>query len=450
MNNENNKVNQTENTKKKEKNDNGGKKVALNRVLTVVLVVICFCATFAGGYFSHYLFDSHNSMVAKDIVTMMEQVGYIYDPVTGEEREITEQEIADALVEAFLDDYAAYYTAEEYKAVQENKKGNYSGTGVAFFNVEDLVIDHVILNSPCDWAGVKAGDILVSAVNSAGETVSFYTLADYFKFVNEIETNKPFELTVSRNGQLNSVTIAKENYVKSYVYYCDSGVEYKFLSQGGATPKGKEIALGSSMITDDSIGYIRLDGFEGGAASQIGDTLKFMKSRGKTKLILDLRDNGGGAMKIFTEIASYFIDNGGKAKSPIAYSVGKLGEETYSTDKNRFSDFLDKMVILGNKNTASASECLIGAIVTYGDLTDGIQSVIVEKDSLGVAKTYGKGIVQTTYQLVSGGSFKLTTEKIMWPDKKTSIHGVGITAQMGATVAENGSALSDAITMLKN
>ena len=124
---ENNKENQTEITKKQEKNGNGNKKTVLKRVLTIVLAVVGFCAAFAGGYFSNYIFNSRNSMVARDIVSIMEDVGYIYDPVTGEEREITEKEVAYALVNAMLDDYAAYYTAEEYKAVKENAKGNYGG-----------------------------------------------------------------------------------------------------------------------------------------------------------------------------------------------------------------------------------------------------------------------------------------------------------------------------------
>ena len=56
------------------------------------------------------------------------------------------------------------------------------------------------------------------------------------------------------------------------------------------------------------------------------------------------------------------------------------------------------------------------------DATD----IILEQSKEGVAKTYGKGIMQTTYKLISGGALKLTTAKIYWPDKTTSIHGVGV------------------------
>ena len=62
----------------------------------------------------------------------------------------------------------------------------------------------------------------------------------------------------------------------------------------------------------------------------------------------------------------------------------------------------------------------------YGDLLTN-DKVILEKDASGIAKTYGKGIMQTTYILTNGGAFKLTTAKIYWPDATTSIHGVGFT-----------------------
>ena len=82
------------------------------------------------------------------------------------------------------------------------------------------------------------------------------------------------------------------------------------------------------------------------------------------------------------------------------------------------------MCVLANKNTASASECLIGALLYYGDLLTK-EKVILEEDATGVAKTYGKGIMQSTYILTNGGAFKLTTAKIYWPDATTSIHGIG-------------------------
>jgi hypothetical protein len=73
--------------------------------------------------------------------------------------------------------------------------------------------------------------------------------------------------------------------------------------------------------------------------------------------------------------------------------------------------------------------------------------VVVEKNANGIAKTYGKGIMQTTYSLWFGGAFKLTTAKIYWPDKTTSIHGTGVVKE-GLNAAEKGQALKNGLELL--
>ena len=84
-----------------------------------------------------------------------------------------------------------------------------------------------------------------------------------------------------------------------------------------------------------------------------------------------------------------------------------------------------KIAVLADENTASASECLIGAMLDYGTLT---RDALVITETNGVARTYGKGIMQTTYvNFTHGDALKLTTAYIFWPQSHTSIHGIGIT-----------------------
>ena len=428
-----------------EKTSKKGKGV-LKKTLSVILAVVIVCISFAGGYFSNYLFNSKNSLLARDLVSIMEKVGYIYDPLTGQTREITDEEIGDALVNAILDQYSAYYTDEEYKTITQNANGNYGGVGIGFYD-DDLSVDIVYMNSPADRAGLKAGDVFVRAFKNGQDVTNFLDIDNVMQFVSGLGADEYGYFTVMRGSEEIEVSFKKENYQRSYVYYSDDQMQYKFFTVGGKL-KGVESSVESSNITASDVGYIFLDNFAGDAGEQMEQALNYMESRGKTKLILDLRENGGGYMDVLTTIASYFIYNGGKTRSSVAFSQSKTGMEEYKTDKNRFQNFIDKMVILANENTASASECLIGAVVNYGDLVDGISSVIVEKNSFGVAKTYGKGIMQTTYLLVSGGAFKLTTAKVLWPDKTTCIHGVGVTQSMGCTVAENGFAIDAALAAL--
>ena len=82
----------------------------------------------------------------------------------------------------------------------------------------------------------------------------------------------------------------------------------------------------------------------------------------------------------------------------------------------------------------------------YGERFN-MDRLIIEKNADGVAKTYGKGIMQTTYELIGGGAFKLTTAQIMWPDNKTCIHKKGIIANQENAV-EPSDAISRAIAVL--
>ena len=171
--------------------------------------------------------------------------------------------------------------------------------------------------------------------------------------------------------------------------------------------------------------YVCFTQFEGDAAEQMESALDFMKERGRSKLILDLRDNGGGYMDILTKIAAMLVYNGGQGNFLVAYADAKTGGIPFNTSAYNYKDHIEEIVVLADENTASASECLIGVLASYGE-NFSLDNLVTIKNAKGVGKTYGKGIMQTTYQLISGGAFKLTTARVLWPDKKTCIHGVGI------------------------
>ena len=422
------------------------KNSTLNKVLTWIIAVVSLALAFTGGYFSNYIIRGKNVGVASDIVSLMDKVGFIYDPVTGEEREITGEEIGDALVNAFLDDYSAYYTKEEYEGKVSQGAGNYWGIGVEFY-YSDTQVDVVIGNSPADHAGMLAGDIIVSGQSVENtEKVYFNTASEIILFLIDCPIGKDITLDIVRNGQEMQLVVATRPYIASYVTYYDSDIKYSFKGQGVNKPIGTETENTECEIIDSDVALIRLDAFEGDASEQMKDALTYMKSRGRSKLILDLRNNGGGFMDTASEIGSYFIDNGGKRKSVFAYAMGKTGTETFTTPKNNCFTNLEKMVVLANENTASASECLIGALVHYKEVLKDITDIVLEENDKGVAKTYGKGIMQTTYKLVSGGALKLTTAKIYWPDKKTSIHSVGV---LDGTPAKKTEVISVALDKLR-
>ena len=431
--------NQTPNTTDNEKRINGKK------ILTVIIAVLLFSLTFLGGYLSSYLFRSKPNSTAFDIIKLMEQVGYIYDPVTGEEREITQEEIGDALVNAYLDQYSAYFTEQEYNDYQSQGAGNHRGVGVAFYS-NLPVVDQVIGNSPAEKAGLRKGDILLSGKSGeTGEVITFTTSQNAVDFIASADDSLDIYFEGERAGEKFTIKLKKSEYVCSYVWYYDSEKKLNFSSSGKEKPQPTYSENTEKIINSDKIAYIRLSSFEGDSFEQMERALSYMKERGRTRLVLDLIDNGGGYMDIATKIASCFINNGGARNSVVAVSKGKTGENVFYTDKNRFFSHIEKMCVLANENTASASECLLGVLVHYKDLLKSESDVILEKNAQNQYKTYGKGIMQTTYKLLSGGALKLTTAKIYWPDYKSSIHGVGFT---NGTHADKGRAFSVALEKL--
>ena len=409
--------------------------------LAIVMLILSFC----GGFLTSCVISGKTAGTISTIVSIMENVGYIYDPVTGEKRELTEEDYADAIVNAFLDDYSTYYTPEEYQKVIEESTGSYAGVGVGFYDASTTVVSSIVKNSPADKSGLSEGDKILSAScdDNFKEFSNAYEIIEFLKGCADFADIK---LTVEGKGE---ISVTKTSYYASYVTYYDSEKCFEFVSDYGAQPTGTERDKNAdeyAEITASDVAYIKFDLFEANAAVQLGQALNYMKSRGRTKLVFDLRNNGGGYMDVLTNVASYFIKNGGSKKSVVAYAIDKSdGRQAFSTSANKFQNFISSMTVIANENTASASECLLGALLTYGELVNSNDKVILEKNSSGVAKTYGKGIMQTTFMLLNGGAFKLTTAKIYWPDASTCIHGTGF---LDGTAAESENALATAIEKL--
>lgn len=396
------------------------------KIVLSLAVALSIVVAFIGGYFSRYLFDRRSATISSEIINIIESVGYVIDPNTGECMDFSEKDFADAIVNGLLDGYSAYYTKEEYELVLAEGKGRYDGVGIGFFN-NDLVIDKVFGNSPADLAGVKTYDKIVAGRMGDSEKQTFENIYDVLAFLGQIKEQELVTIIVERTGVTEQIELSfkKSAYVSSYVDYYDNENAYLFRTGEDGKLYPKEFKGEGNALLDDNTAYVYIYGFEGDVAKQFTTALNYMKQRGKTKLILDLRNNGGGYMDALIEIASFLIDNDGQKRTIIAYAQGKDGYEEYSTSKNNYCDFIKNISVIANENTASASECLIGAMLHYGDNFSDKQ-LIVEKNDEGQARTYGKGIMQATYRLISGGAFKLTTARVLWPDKTTCIHGKGI------------------------
>ena len=418
---------------KNKKTDGSIEKVLLPIILTIVII-----AAYIGGFFTSSCISPKAVDDTKEVVWYIHKYGYIYDQSTGGFKDFDEQDYADALVKGLLDEYSNYYTKEEYQKILNEDAGRKNGIGLTFIS-NGTTIFSVIGNSPADVAGMRAGDLLVKGQIDGGEEKIFSDINDIIDFFALAKSNSKYYLTVNRGGVELNFNLTATDYKTAYVTYYDSENKVVFRTENGLLiRKEQEISSDDIMngVLSADTAYIKLDVFEGNASYQMGRVLAYMKDKNKTKLILDLRDNGGGNIDILTEIASMLIYNQGKSNNLIAYSQGKNENESYYSGVNLFNQDITAISVIANRNTASASECLIGAMLHYGGQFSA-DRLVIEKGSDGVARTFGKGIMQTTYLLSNGGALKLTTARILWPDKTTCIHKTGIIAS-GENATEKG------------
>ncbi len=399
-------------------------KIKNKKILSIISIITAFILTFFGGYFSHYLFDSKNVSVARDVIRIMQNVAYIVDPETGEPVDIDYEDIADSIVSGLNDKYAVYYTKEEYQKIKSMDRGERVDFGFGFYS-EGLTIDKVNGNSPAFKSGIRQGDTILGGKKIDGDYFAFSNYLEFSQFMSTVYLGDEIVLKIQRESEQKEFSLTAEKYSIAYVSYYDNQTAIYFEGEfeERLTPKAVENEKNPLLSPDTAL--ISLSAFEGDAFSQLKTALEVMSERGRSKLILDLRNNGGGSMDVLEDVASLLIYNGGKDKTLIAYSEGKKSNESFYFNKNNYFSNVNKISVIANQNTASASECLIGAMIHYGQHFS-LNNLVVTKNDGEEAKTFGKGIMQTTYLLLSGGALKLTTARILWPDKTTCIHGKGI------------------------
>lgn len=327
------------------------------------------------------------------------------------------------------DKYAKYYTEEEYDKDKEQDKGNYLGFGFRFFTGTNKIYS-AVYNSPAERAGIKAGGII--------KTITYnnfvYEIQDYedvSRALSSVKTGEQaifyIEREIPDGLEELTLTLTKEEYKAGYVRYFDNERELKVRTNESGDYYLKEFTQNKNALLDDKTACIEITEFSGDLAYQLDLALGFMKDNKKEQLILDLRNNVGGRLNILQEVCALLLPSSAKRGDLLVLAKQKNGEKEYCLKNQGENDFIKNTVVLANYNTASASEALIGAMHYYGAGGFNLSKLVCEyNESRKDYSTFGKGIMQTTYGLTSGGALKLTTAKIYWPDKSTCIHDTGI------------------------
>ena len=405
----------------------------IRAVTAILLAAACFVL---GGFTVWFSLDSEIRTLLKVKLAIQQQ--YYKD--------IDDDEFYDAVFHGInhelLDAYSSYLTADEFRAEQGGLAGKRIGIGLVF-NTKDangneqMLIVRVSGNSPAEQAGLREGDRIVAYGKTENALTENQVFADFSTFLNALSEGEKFFIRVQRGDESLIFEVSREAYVENYVFYRTNTTSYGFTGKNADV--WAEAGTPLSCL-DGETAYIRLIQFGEGTEKQFTKAMEHFKADGKKNLVLDLRENGGGYLDTMQDIAGYFCKNTDKKNPTVVVAKGKSGEDVFKAKRNEYADYFtsdSRIYVLADDGTASASECLIGAMVDYGAINFS-DICLIERN--GVAKTYGKGIMQTTYYLSAKlDAMKLTTAEIHWPVSGRSIHGRGVLPEDGAkTAQENG------------
>lgn len=404
---------------------------ATRRVIAVALALLCFLG---GMGFCWLLLDSE----MRSLVRLKDRVQSDYF------EEITDDEFYDTIFAAInhslLDEYSLYMTSDEYDLVQSGAKGEQNGVGLVFLtktadNKEQMLVTRVCGNSPAEESGIMEGEKIV-AFGKSQDSLTKSEQFDAFKaFVDGLQQGERFFVTASGVDGERTVQLYKSEYVENYVFYRTNSASYRFT--GDDSDDKSAVGVPLSALSDDTA-YIRLTAFNGKASDEFEGAMELFKQEQKKHLVLDLRGNGGGYLDIMQDIARYFCKSATARRPLVAVANYNDSSEKFTASGNDYYEYFSadsRIRVLADNTTASASECLIGCMLDYGTIS---YSDICLSKRFGQVKTYGKGIMQTTYpvRLLEGDAVKLTTAKICWPISGNCIHGRGILPDDGTKTVE--------------
>ena len=323
-------------------------------------------------------------------------------------KDVPNEDVIDGMLTGYIsglgDPYSVYRSAKELSDYQDNNAGVYTGIGIVIQLQEngDVKVLSVTEGGSAEKAGIEADDLLLSV-----EGVSVYD--DYKgaidKIAGDVGTSVSLRIKKSKTGKELPLSVKRAQL--------------------------DEITVTSEML-EDNIGYIRIAKFRSVTSEQFEEARQRLLKEGAKGFIFDVRDNGGGVVAALERLADPILPEG-----DLAFSYSKNGESNVILKSDKNYEAMPYVVLVNGK-TASASELFACVLRDYAD------AVIVGE------KTFGKGIMQTTFPLSSGG-VTLTTATYK-TGKSECYHGIGLEPDVLSELdedAETDTQLDDAIKTIR-
>ena len=356
----------------------------LNRTIPTIVLAIALALSFiAGVTYSSLISPNRNGDLPEEFDSLIEVWTLIQDSYVNQSAVDTEklaQGAIDGMLQALGDPYSSYYY--NYSTLEDYLQGSFEGIGATVSKESgQLTVVSPIKGSPAEQAGIKSGDIILEI---DGEPTDDLTVTEA---VMKIRGPKGTTVTLVIQHEGESTPVEMQ-IVRDEI--TEPSIDYKPLS--------------------DNIGYIQIAYFADHTVSEFETALNDAIDDECTGLILDLRGNPGGYLDVVADIADEFLDSG-----IILYEATDSLEIIRDWAANPGGLATDiPLAVLVDGSSASGSEVLAGALQDHG------RAVIIG------TQTFGKGSVDSTYELQDGSALYLTTARWLTPDKHL-IEGIGIT-----------------------
>jgi carboxyl-terminal processing protease len=353
-------------------------RIRLGTLLIFIITAAALLGGFVGGQVSAEATLEENS---KDLLkTFSEVFALVQDNYA---QDLQSEKLVESAVRGMLrtlDPHSSFFSTQDYDRLQEEQKGKYFGLGITIRPESPgsgrvVVVEPPAPGTPAYKAGLRAGDVIARIEGTA---------IDDWDLNAEVIPNLKgpqgtfVNITVERLGEPEALQFTVErDEIPLYT------IKYAF------------------RIRPD-VGYVRISRFAETTSRELDEALESIGEEGLAGLILDLRDNPGGALSQALEVSDRFLDSGDK----IVSTRSRSGREDRNYSAKRRQKYTYPMVVLINQNSASASEIVSGA------LQDHDRALILGETS------FGKALVQTIFPLENKRGLALTTGRYYTPSDR--------------------------------
>lgn len=339
----------------------------------ILMTSACLLCLILGFNLSHKSSNKEEVEYDENLTTFIDNYNYI---VNNYYKEVDKKQLVDDAIAGMMktldDPYSVYMSEEQTKNINIALNGEYKGLGLVISKDEggNIVVAGVFENSAADKAGILEGDI-IKKVND--KDIKDMEPSDFSNYVMK-STDNEFKMIILREGEEKELTVTKSNV---------------------------EIDSVSSKVIEENnhkIGYIYILMFAANTAEQFSKKLNEIEKDGIDSLIIDVREDSGGYLTTVDSILKKFM-----TKKQVIYQLKKDKRVIKEFGKAKENEKY-RIILLGNENSASASELLISGIRENYD-----NSIFIGK------KTYGKGTAQEMVSLDANNKYKITTKKWLTP-----------------------------------